>query len=42
MSEAPEDKKGKWWQSPAALAAIASLITAVAALVGALHGNGPA
>ncbi|WP_433299660.1 hypothetical protein ACQP2F_00405 [Actinoplanes sp. CA-030573] len=32
----------KWWQSPSAIAAIASLITAVAGLVAALYGNGPA
>jgi hypothetical protein len=33
--------KQKWWQNPATIASIASLITAVAYLIGTFNGSSP-
>jgi len=42
MSRNQHDDNGRWWQNPALVAALASLVTAVAGVIAAAHGSGPA
>ena len=40
MTDDPNDKR-RWWQNPTMITAIASMITAIAYLVGAFNGSSP-
>ncbi|MEV0900887.1 hypothetical protein [Actinoplanes sp. NPDC049802] len=42
MSEDQPEKKKRWGPSNTTIIAIATLVTAIATLIGALNGSGPA